>query len=71
MEHEGVMEDDVLLVSPGAGNRHRLAVLRNHTGTCGRNFAASFGRGLGSVVVETFLRDRSDSRIARDWIARC
>jgi len=68
MEHEGVMEGDAVLVSPGAGNRHRLAILRDHAGTCGRNFAASFGRGLGGVVVETFLRDCSDSRIARDWV---
>jgi hypothetical protein len=60
MEYQGVVERDTLLVGPGGSNRHRLAILRDHTGTGGRDFTVSFGPGLGSVVVDTLLSDGSD-----------
>ncbi len=68
MEYQGVVERGTLLVGPGGSNRHRLAILRDHTGTGGRDFTVSFGRGLGSVLVDTLLRDGSDLRIARHRI---
>jgi hypothetical protein len=48
VEHQSVVERDALLVRAGAGNRHRLTIFRDHTGTCGRYFVVSLGRGLGN-----------------------